>query len=137
MRGLLPLTLVLLCAGLVWAGARARPEARRLVSNDQSYVVEFELDPAEVPLNERFAADVRVLVGPAGTELASDVTLGVDARMPHHRHGMRVEPTVTRVAEGTWRVEGFLFHMPGRWELYFDVARGAVTERAQEVIEVE
>lgn len=135
MRAFLPLTVALLA--LAWAHASPAREVARIVSNDASYVVEYALDPAAAPLNERFAADVRVLLGPDGSEPAGDVELAVDARMPHHRHGMRVEPSVTRVAAGTWRVEGFLFHMPGRWELYFDVTRGAVTERAQAVVELE
>ena len=30
-----------------------------------------------------------------------------------------------------------LLHMPGRWELYFDVGEGALTERAQIEVELE
>ena len=32
---------------------------------------------------------------------------------------------------GGFRAEGMLFHMEGRWELYFDVSDGPLTERAQ------
>src|SRR5690606_13443569 len=117
MRRLLPIFLSL-AGAIAWAGGKSPArEFVRLVSNDASYVVEYALDPGAAPLNERFAADVRVFLGPEGEEPAGDVELAVDARMPHHRHGMRVEPSVTRVAAGTWRVEGFLLHMPGRWEL--------------------
>jgi hypothetical protein len=49
--------------------------------------------------------------------------------MPEHRHGMNYRPTVTAVAPGRYRVEGLLFHMPGRWDLLFDVDSGAGTER--------
>jgi hypothetical protein len=32
---------------------------------------------------------------------------------------------------GRFDVAGLLFHMPGYWELHFDVARENVVERAQ------
>lgn len=130
-------TILAFCAAFGLARGGALPVAQRVASNDGTYVVEYTLEPAEVPLNERFSVVVSVLDGSEGAEPAGDVSLALDARMPHHRHGMRVEPTVTRLDDGRWRVEGLLFHMPGRWELYFDVTRGAVTERAQEVIELE
>ena len=131
------LLLLSLGAALAWAGGRPRPIEDPVWSNDRSFVVEFAPEPAEVPLNERFSAEVGVFVRPEDDELVSAMQLSVDARMPQHRHGMRVEPTVTRIADGRWRVEGLLLHMPGRWELYFDVTRGAVTERAQMVLELE
>jgi len=34
-------------------------------------------------------------------------------------------------------VLGLRFHMPGRWELYFDVTRDGVLERAQIDLELE
>lgn len=123
-------------ASLALGGARAR-RSTRIASHDGTYVVEFEFEPAEVPLNERISAALRVYEGPAGVELAGEVELAVDARMPHHRHGMRVEPSTTRVGHGSFRVEGLALHMPGRWDLYFDVTRGAVTERAQHTLELE
>lgn len=47
--------------------------------------------------------------------------LKVDARMPEHRHGMNYAPAVAKLGAGRWRVEGFLFHMPGRWEFVFEL----------------
>jgi len=49
--------------------------------------------------------------------------------MPEHRHGMNYRPTVATSGEGRYRAEGLLFHMPGRWQLLFDVERGGRTER--------
>jgi hypothetical protein len=60
--------------------------------------------------------------------------LTVDAHMPEHRHGMNYRPTVTRVAPGRWRAEGLMFHMPGRWELTFDVHEGASAVRLTDSI---
>ena len=41
--------------------------------------------------------------------------------MPLHRHGMNYRPEVKALAPGRWRVEGLLFHMPGKWEFVFIV----------------
>ena len=48
-------------------------------------------------------------------------TLKVDAQMPEHRHGMNYRPEAKRTGEGRWRVEGMMFHMPGRWEIAFEL----------------
>jgi cytochrome c peroxidase len=48
-------------------------------------------------------------------------TLKVDAHMPEHRHGMNYSPTVKKLGPSTWRAEGLLLHMPGRWEFVFEV----------------
>ena len=55
--------------------------------------------------------------------------LKVDAQMPEHRHGMNYRPTIAVTGKGRYRAEGLLFHMPGRWQLVFDVERDGRTER--------
>jgi hypothetical protein len=57
--------------------------------------------------------------------------------MPHHGHGMNVAPTVKRTRPGEFRVDGMLFHMPGYWELYFDLVQGGTLERAQGTVTLE
>jgi hypothetical protein len=44
----------------------------------------------------------------------------VDATMPEHRHGMNYRPSVVPIGGG-YRSEGWMFHMPGRWEFVFEV----------------
>lgn len=90
--------------------------------------------PTPIPENEPFALSVWVL-GEDGA--AADVELVVDAGMPEHGHGMNRVPRVASSADGGFQVDGLLFHMPGRWELYFDITQGALTERAQVVIELD
>ena len=67
---------------------------------------------------------------------AIDLQVQVDARMPAHFHGMNRTPKLTRQADGSFTAEGLLFHMPGHWELTFDISRGGKTERAQVDIEL-
>lgn len=52
-----------------------------------------------------------------------------DAVMPEHRHGMNYRPTLERAAPARWRSEGWVLHMPGRWELRLDVEHGGRVER--------
>ena len=55
--------------------------------------------------------------------------LRVDAQMPEHRHGMNYRARVSTTGERRYVAEGLLFHMPGRWQLVFDVERETGTER--------
>ena len=50
---------------------------------------------------------------------------------------MNTIPNVRLNDDGTFAVSEMLFHMPGFWELYFDITEGAVTERAQDEIDIE
>ncbi len=101
------------------------------VSNDGSFTVAFATAPFPVPLNEPFSIEVVVCRGEGFEALATDVTLRADAGMPQHRHGMNVVPEVTSLGPGRFRVDGMVFHMPGDWELYFDITDGPSTERTQ------
>ncbi len=77
---------------------------------------------APVAVGRHFAIDVQVC--PPGATLAR-----VDAVMPEHQHGMNYRPSLKAVGEGRWRAEGLMFHMPGRWELRFDVDQGSQRRR--------
>jgi hypothetical protein len=49
--------------------------------------------------------------------------------MPEHRHGMNYRPVVVARGAGLYRADGLMFHMPGRWEIHFDVVTAAATDR--------
>ena len=102
-----------------------------LTSNAGAYVVRVKPAPDAIPDNEPFQLEVWVARAARPDALCTDVKLTLDAAMPEHGHGMNRVPRITRQGDGHFLVEGLLFHMTGRWELYFDVTRGAVTERAQ------
>jgi hypothetical protein len=61
----------------------------------------------------------------------------VDARMPEHRHGMNYRPTLAATSPGRYVAEGFLFHMPGRWQFVFDVEAGGRRTRLTTDVNVE
>jgi hypothetical protein len=90
------------------------------------YEVAFATQPAPIATGKHFALEVAVC--PRGAA-APPRALKVDAEMPEHRHGMNYRPTVSVLGPGRYRAEGLLFHMPGRWDLRFDVDTGAGTER--------
>ena len=92
----------------------------------QRYVVVFRTIPEPVKVGTHFAVDFAVCPR-AAAEAPSAVR--VDANMPAHRHGMNYRPVVTAKSGGLFRADGLLFHMPGRWDLTFDVDGGGRTER--------
>ncbi len=103
-------------------------------SNAGGYLVRFKPRPDPLLVNELCDLEVQVM-RPNGSVIETDkVVLFADAAMPHHGHGMNVVPQVTSEDGDVFLVDGMLFHMPGRWELYFDITEDDVTERAQCVV---
>lgn len=102
-------------------------------AEDSRYTVAFRTQPSSLVVGQHFTVLFAVCPG-AGA--ATPASVRVDASMPAHKHGMNYRPTITRVANGTWRAEGLLFHMPGRWELAFDVVTGSGTQRIVHVLDV-
>jgi len=90
------------------------------------YEIAFATLPAPIATGAHFTLDIAIC--PRGAA-AVPRALKVDAVMPEHRHGMNYRPTVAARGPGAYRAEGLLFHMPGRWDLLFDVDTGAGTER--------
>jgi len=107
------------------------PRNASFVSHDGTFHVDVRFDPEPVPLNALFDMEVTIVsaADPSGSPV--EVRLAVDARMPAHRHGMNLRPRVTRIGVGEYRVSGMLLHMPGFWDITFDLTTGGRTERAQ------
>jgi len=115
-------------AGLDWANAH------ELTSNAETYTVEILPPPDAFATNEPFDMTVRVT---ANDDETGALSLNADAAMPHHGHGMNQQPKVSRLEDNVFRVTGMLLHMPGRWEMYFDITRNGRSERAQLVVHLE
>ncbi len=101
---------------------------------DGTWSISWRPVDGEIPPLDPFSVEV-VVRSPSGGPVPEDVSVLVDATMPHHGHGMNVEPRVTRTdpgdGEARFLAEGMLLHMPGRWEFTVDVLRGGEVERAQ------
>jgi hypothetical protein len=73
-----------------------------------------------VPVNQMHTWTIRVET--AGGEPIEGAEIMVDGGMPQHRHGLPTTPQVTQdLGEGEYLVEGLRFHMPGWWEVKFQV----------------
>jgi len=100
---------------------REFPAHGRLES--KNVVVVFRTVPATIEVGRHFSVEAIVCATPPARGLR------VDAQMPEHRHGMNYRARVSASGDGRYVVEGLLFHMPGRWQLFFDVERDGQTER--------
>jgi hypothetical protein len=89
----------------------------------------WRTQPAAPAVSQPF--EMQVALCPEGARL-----LRVDATMPEHRHGMNYRPSVQAVAPGRWQVQGLLWHMPGRWELRFDVEAGGASHTLRQSVEL-
>lgn len=98
------------------------------------YTVAYAVAPDPVPMGTHFVVDFAVC---ARDGAPTPVEVRIDATMPEHRHGMNYRPTVTTLAPGVYRAEGMLFHMPGRWDITFDVVHGNRTDRLTSTLRVE
>lgn len=111
--------------------------AREVASNGGGYLLRVRASAEPIPENEEFALSVWVFDPSLPEAPLAEVALAADAGMPEHGHGMNRVPKVARREDGGFEVLGLLFHMGGSWELYLDVTRGAITERAQTRVELE
>jgi hypothetical protein len=95
-------------------------------TDNTHYAIAWRTVPEHVVVGQHFVVDFAVCPK-AGAKVPQAVR--VDANMPAHRHGMNYRTGVAARGAGTYRAEGLLFHMAGRWELTFDVVSGNTTER--------
>ena len=96
----------------------------RAVSATQTVV--FRAVPAPIAVGRHFSLDA--IACPRRDERPV-TSLRVDAVMPEHWHGMNYRASVSPRGDGRFLAEGLLFHMPGRWQLVFDVETSGGTER--------
>ena len=80
--------------------------------------------PAKIAVGQPFVLELAACPK-GGTAVSEKVRL--DAHMPEHRHGMNYRTKVTPLGASRFRSEGWLFHMPGRWEFLFDIGAERLT----------
>jgi len=95
---------------------------------------EVSIEPMQ-PLKVRQLHTMKLTIASRGAGEADgrtpvdDATITVDGGMPQHGHGLPTRPQVTsRIAPGTYQVEGVRFNMGGWWELEFHIASAAGTD---------
>jgi hypothetical protein len=98
------------------------------------FLVGYRTIPGTPPVGKHFSLDLAVC-SKAGT--AAPDSVRVDAHMPDHRHGMNYKAQVSASPGGRYKAEGLMFHMPGRWELVFDVRSGGRTDRLTQSLVIE
>lgn len=98
------------------------------------YVVVYRPRPSPIIVGRHFSLDLAVC--PRG-DAPPPATVRVDAHMPEHRHGMNYKAVVTPEAGDRYRADGLLFHMPGRWELVFEIRAPGRADRLTRSLELE
>lgn len=126
------LVLVVGCGG----GAPAAAPGEQ-VTQGGLYRVRVTTEPTPVPLSQLFTAVVEVRDAKTGAPV-EQASVGVDATMPQHGHGMTTAPVpddgvcadgVCRHPGGIYRTEGMKFHMPGDWTVHVEVNGPAGPDR--------
>ena len=106
-----------------------------VIAESANYLVAFRTQPARIAVGKHFSVEFETCAkgdAPASTGVA------VDAFMPEHGHGMNYRAVVKPAATiARYRADGLMFHMPGRWDFYFDVRSAGGTERATRSIVLE
>ena len=85
--------------------------------NGREFVLAWRAEPMAIPVAEFF----RLHVSACARSGARVGGLRMDAAMPAHGHGMNYRASVEALGNGQFIVRGLLLHMPGRWELVFDI----------------
>jgi len=86
--------------------------------------ITFRTIPAKIAVGQAFVLELAACAK-SGAPVSESVKL--DAYMPEHRHGMNYRTRVVAKGAGRFHSEGWLFHMPGRWDFLFDIGPERLT----------
>ena len=98
------------------------------------YLLGYRALPGKPAVGRHFALEMAICPKPG---MAVPESLRVDAHMPEHRHGMNYKAQVAAVPGGRYKADGLMFHMPGRWEILFDMRSAGKTDRITHSIVLE
>ena len=99
------------------------PPGARIES--ESLAISYRTIPSRIAVGQHFVLELAACPK-KGAALSDRIRL--DAHMPEHRHGMNYRPGVAALGAGRYRSEGWLFHMPGRWEFVFELGAERLTD---------
>jgi hypothetical protein len=125
-RSLRPLLLACALGMTSCSSSDPAPEATNgpllVVKGEQgSVVAEVRTSPSQPPARGLTTVELRVLDA-SSSQPVDGLTVTVVPWMPSHAHGASVEPSVTALGSGRYRVSDVALFMPGRWELRTTVA---------------
>lgn len=106
----------------VVAAACELPPGERVES--ERIAVSYWTIPAQIVVGQAFVLELAACPKKGG--IVSE-RVRLDAHMPEHRHGMNYRTKVVVLGTGRFHSEGWLFHMPGRWEFVFDLGAERLT----------
>ncbi|MCU0949997.1 MAG: FixH family protein [Burkholderiaceae bacterium] len=123
LRGLLAVVALAVAAPALGCDPHLRGAGYERVEGKR-YVLAWRAVPA-IHVSEFFALEVALCSRDGQPRIS---TLRVEATMPEHGHGMNYRASVRPQGPDRFIVEGMLFHMPGAWELRFDINAGTDRE---------
>ena len=86
--------------------------------------ISYWTNPEKIAVGQPFVLELAACAK-RGAPVSGRIKL--DAHMPEHRHGMNYQPGLKPMGGGRYRSEGWLFHMPGRWEFVFELGAERLT----------
>jgi hypothetical protein len=135
-RGLLVRAFVALAllAGVSGCGSEPSPTGDAQISSELgAFVATLSANPDPPAVGDNTLA--LELADARGANVVG-ATLAVYAWMPTHGHTITSTPVVSDLGEGTYRIEGVSFTMPGRWELSIDVSASGAEDRLNLALDV-
>ena len=99
---------------------------QHLTATGKIFEASIETSPARITVADPFS--VLLTVCHMGGQ-AYEGKVKVDAHMPLHNHGMNYRPSVSSLGQGKFHLEGFVFHMPGRWQFTIGLRDGDNLDR--------
>ena len=116
-----------LCCSLL-LGCPSPEEPREGLTLGGQFYLYWGAVPEPIPFNEPFQLAVMTHDGADYSVMVADTELSVDAAMPTHGHGMNTVAETTANGDGSFVVDGMLFHMPGEWRIDMVVTQGDIED---------
>lgn len=137
MRGIRPLVVAALCTALPLGGAaQAACSLDKVTPGSKVEAppvrLAYRIVGGAIMVGQPFTVEVVACIGADSTPQR----IRIDARMPAHGHGMNYTPSEKKLGPGHARFEGLVFHMPGHWEISFDVFSDGARKRLLVPIDV-
>lgn len=84
-----------------------------------------ELQPIRINTLHAWGLQVQTAAG----KPVSGAVIEIRGGMPQHDHGLPTRPQVNAgPGDGTYRIEGLRFHMPGEWEISLSISAAGETD---------